>query len=69
MTVTDQNLIHEEIKRKLNCGNAWFHSIQNLLSSRVLLKSINIGIYETNFDGSIWVWNLVSDIKGDTESV
>jgi hypothetical protein len=30
MTVTNQNLIQEEIKRRLNSGNACYHSIQNL---------------------------------------
>jgi hypothetical protein len=35
-TVTNQNLIQEEIKRRLNCGNACYHSVQNLLSSRLL---------------------------------
>jgi hypothetical protein len=34
--VTYQNLIEEEIKRKLNSGNICYHSVQNLLSSRLL---------------------------------
>jgi hypothetical protein len=29
-TVTNQNLIQEEIKRRLNSGNAYYYSIQNL---------------------------------------
>jgi hypothetical protein len=37
-TVTNQNLIQEEIKRRLNSGNACYHSVQNLLSSRLLSK-------------------------------
>jgi ribosomal protein S2 len=32
-TITNQNLIQEEIKRGLNSGNACYHSVQNLLSS------------------------------------
>jgi hypothetical protein len=44
-TATNQNLIQEEIKR-LNSGNACYHSIQNLLSSRLLLKNIKIRIYK-----------------------
>jgi hypothetical protein len=36
MTVTNQNLILEEIKSRLNSGNACYHSGQNLLSSRLL---------------------------------
>jgi hypothetical protein len=35
-TVTNQNLIQEEIKRKLNSGNACYHLVQSLLSSRLL---------------------------------
>jgi hypothetical protein len=35
-TVTNQNLIQEEIKRRLDSGNANYHSVQNLLSSRLL---------------------------------
>jgi hypothetical protein len=38
MTVTNQNLIWEEIKRRLNSGNACYHSVQNLLPSHLLLK-------------------------------
>jgi hypothetical protein len=38
MTVTYQNLIQEEIKRRLNSGNACYHSVQNLFSTRLLSK-------------------------------
>jgi hypothetical protein len=31
-TVANQNLIHEEIKRRVNSCNACYHLIQNLLS-------------------------------------
>jgi hypothetical protein len=46
-TVTNQNLIQEEIQRRLNYGNACYHSVQNLLSSRLLSKNIKIEIYKT----------------------
>jgi hypothetical protein len=46
-TVTNQNLIQEEIKRILNSGNASCHSVQNLLSSYLLLKNVKIRIYQT----------------------
>jgi hypothetical protein len=39
-TVTNRNLIQEEIKRRFNSGNACYHSVHNLLSSRLLLKNI-----------------------------
>jgi hypothetical protein len=35
-TVTNQNLIQEEIKRRLKSGNAFYHLVQDLLSSRLL---------------------------------
>jgi hypothetical protein len=44
-TVTNQNLIQKEIKRRINSGNACYHSVQNLLSSRLLSKHVNIRIY------------------------
>jgi hypothetical protein len=31
MTVSNQNLIQEEIKRRLNSGNSCYYSVQNLL--------------------------------------
>jgi hypothetical protein len=46
-TVTNQNFIPEEIKRRLNSGNACNHLIQNLLSSHLLLKNLKIRIIKT----------------------
>jgi hypothetical protein len=46
-TVTNQNLIQEEIKRRLNSGNVCYHSVQNLWSSHLPLKNLKIKIYET----------------------
>jgi hypothetical protein len=46
-TITNQNLIQEEIKRRLNSSNACYHSVQNHLSSRLLSKNIKIIIYKT----------------------
>jgi hypothetical protein len=36
VTLTNQNCIHEEIKSRLNLGNACCHAVQNLLSSHLL---------------------------------
>jgi hypothetical protein len=47
MTVTNQNLIEEEIKRRLDSGNACYHSVQNLMSSRFLSKILKIRICKT----------------------
>jgi hypothetical protein len=46
-TVTNQHLFQEEIERRLNCGNASYHSVQNLLSSHLLSKNVKIRIYKT----------------------
>ena len=44
-TLTYQNSIPEEIKSRLRSGNACYHSVQNLLSSRLLFKNLKIKIY------------------------
>jgi hypothetical protein len=46
-TLTDQNCIHEEIKSRLNSGNACYHSVQSLLSSRLLSRNVKVKIYKT----------------------
>ena len=46
-TLTNQNSITEEIKSRLRSGNACYHSVQNLLSSRLLSRNIKIKIYRT----------------------
>jgi hypothetical protein len=47
MTVTNQNFIQKEIKRRLNSGIACYHSVQNFLSSQLLSKNLKIRIYKT----------------------
>jgi hypothetical protein len=46
MTLTNQNNIHDEIKSRLNSGNACYHSVQNLLPSHLILKQVKITIYK-----------------------
>jgi len=41
-TITNQNTIPEEINSKVGSGNACYHSVQNILSSRLLSKNIKI---------------------------
>jgi hypothetical protein len=41
-TIINQNLIQEEIKRRLNSSNAYYHLVQNLLFSHLLSKKIRI---------------------------
>jgi len=44
-TLTNQNSIQEEINSRWKPGNACYHSVQNLLSSMLLYKTIKINIY------------------------
>jgi len=46
-TLTNKSSILEEIKRRLRSGNACYHSVQNVLSSRLLSKNLKIKIYRT----------------------
>jgi hypothetical protein len=68
--VTNQNLIQEEIKRRLKSGNACYHSVQNLLSSSLLSKNVKIRIYKTIILPVVLYGceNLVSDIKGGKQT-
>jgi hypothetical protein len=47
MTLTNQNDIHDEIKSRLNSGNACYYSVHNLLSFCLISKNLKIKIYET----------------------
>jgi hypothetical protein len=40
-------LIQVEIKRRFNSGKAWFHSVQNLLSPRLLSKNVKMRMQKT----------------------
>jgi hypothetical protein len=46
-TLTDQNYMQGEIKSRLNLGNACYHSVQSLLSSRLLSSNAKVKIYKT----------------------
>jgi hypothetical protein len=45
--VINQNLIQEEVWRRLSSGNACYHSVHSLLSSHLLPKNVNNGIRKT----------------------
>jgi sorting nexin-29 len=45
-TLTNQNDIHDEIKSRLNLGNACYYSVQNILSSRLISKNLKIKKYK-----------------------
>jgi hypothetical protein len=40
-------MVQDKIKRRMKLGNVCCHSVQNLLSSRLLSKNVKIRIYET----------------------
>jgi hypothetical protein len=54
--VANHNSIQEEIKRRLNSGNACYHSAQNLLSSRLLTKNVKIRILQNYSFACGFVW-------------
>jgi hypothetical protein len=62
-TVTYQNLIQEEIKRRMNSGYACYHSVQNLLSSRLLSKNLKIRIYKTIISPVVLYGRWVDNIR------
>ena len=53
MTLSEDSLVQfgvrmeEEIKSRLRLGNAWYFTVQNLLSSRLLSKNLKIKIFRT----------------------
>jgi hypothetical protein len=68
-TLTNQNDIHDEIKSRLNSGNACYYSFQNLLSSRLVSKNLKIKIYRTVILPVVLrVRNLVSHLEGGTQT-
>jgi sorting nexin-29 len=46
-TLTDENCMQEEIKSRLNLGNACYHLVQNLLSFCLLSRNVKVKIYKT----------------------
>jgi hypothetical protein len=46
-TLTNWNDIHDELKSRLNSGNDCYHSVQNLLSSRLISNDLKIKIRRT----------------------
>ena len=48
-TLTSENSIQEEIKSRMKLANACYYSVQNLLSSSLLSKTLKINIYNYNF--------------------
>jgi hypothetical protein len=55
-TLTNQNLIQGEIKRRLNSCNACYHSVHNPLFSYMLSRNIKIRIYKTIILHMVLYW-------------
>ena len=47
VTVTNTNDIREEIKRRINMGNACYYSLEKILSSRLPSKKFKVKTYKT----------------------
>ena len=47
VTVTNINDIREEIKRRINVGNAFYYSHDKILSSCLLSKKLKVSTYKT----------------------
>jgi divalent metal cation (Fe/Co/Zn/Cd) transporter len=45
--ITNENGFHDEVKSRLNPGNSCYHSVHNLLSSRLISKNQKIKINKT----------------------
>jgi hypothetical protein len=43
--------IHEELKRRLNSGNACYHSVHSLLSPGLLSNNIKVKIHTADLSG------------------
>ncbi|KAJ4440411.1 hypothetical protein ANN_08552 [Periplaneta americana] len=46
-TVTNINDTREEVKRRINMGNAYYYSVEKILSSSLLSKNLEVRIYKT----------------------
>ena len=47
VTVTNTNDMREEINRRINMGNACYHSLEKNLSYRLLSKKLKVKTYKT----------------------
>ena len=67
-TLKNQNSVQKKIKSRFKSGNAFYHLMQNPLSSGLLSKNLKIKDIQ-NYDFAccfVWLWNLIADIEGGT---
>ena len=55
-TSTNQNSIQDEIKSRLRSENACYHSVQSLLSSRLLSKNFKSKMYRIIILPVVFIW-------------
>jgi hypothetical protein len=66
---TNKTDIHDEIKSRLNSGNACSHSVQYLLSSHLISKNLKLKIYKTVIlPFVLYGVKLVSNFEGGTQT-
>ena len=61
-TLTYQNSIQKEIKRRLKSGNACYHLMQYLLSSSLFSKNLKINLYRSIIFPVVYMcetWSLI----------
>jgi hypothetical protein len=46
-TLADQNCVNKEIKSRLNSENACYHSVQSVLSSRLISRNLTVKTHKT----------------------
>ena len=47
VTITNTNDFREDIKLRINMGNACYYSLENILSFRLLSKKLKVNTYKT----------------------
>jgi hypothetical protein len=56
ITLTDQNYMQEEITSRLNSVNACYHSVQSVLSSRLLSRKVKVKNMQNHNSTSRFIW-------------
>lgn len=55
------NLIQEVFKGRFNSGNSCYHSAQNLLSSPLLSKNVNISVSVVLYEYETWFFTAIEE--------
>jgi hypothetical protein len=65
ITITNSNESHDEIRGRINSGNACHHSVRKLYIICLFSKTMTIRIYITVFLCTyfIWVWNMIFNLE------